>query len=94
MKAYVSRVSDMPDEEVFRRSERASWSVRRREVVEAYATHIRCPHRHKKATSYEKDWSWFLEDEDSLVHNKPACYWCGCKVPDYIQAMVRLYNGR
>ncbi len=73
------------DKQLFRRTKFASWSVRISsygidDTYAVYGHHHRCPYTEKIKAS----WSWFLED--------PAeCYNCKTKVPDYIQALVRLY---
>ncbi len=85
-----------PDQEIFRRSKHSRWSVRSEEYnpptgIESYASHRRCPQtrdssRIRMSMRVNKNWSWFVEDS-------PVCYGCGCAVPDYIQALVRLQMG-
>ncbi len=76
--------------EVFKRSKRSRWSVRIDEPTptsngEAYGHHSRCP----SSRHVNNRWSWFLEDE-----GRATCYECNAAVPDYIQCLVRLYEGR
>ena len=84
-----------PDQEIFRRSKHSRWSVRSEEYtmptgLETYASHHRCPQTSKakigERTRVKNNWSWFVDDS-------PVCYGCGCAVPDYIQALVRLQMG-
>ena len=79
------------NKEIFRKSPKARWSVRvfmpRDGPIEAYAYHHRC----NNETKNKGEWSWFVSD--CYTGDEPAvCYDCRCPVPDYIQAIVRLYE--
>ena len=83
------------DNTLFKRSKRSAWEVRLYSVTldksEAYAAHIRCSKikKHNKTESCYL-WSWFIDDMD--CEDNPRCYSCDCLVPDYIQALVRMYE--
>ena len=83
------------DREVYRRTKYARWSVRvwkpKNSPPEAYGCHHRCPRYNDESREYTESWSWFVED--SFDDDKPECYGCSVKVPDYIQTIVRLYEG-
>ena len=79
------------DTELFRRTKYASWSIGRTQYGdvmnhddETYAHHNGCKVRNENDSSR---WSWFIGEDD-------GCYNCHAKVPDYIQALVRLNEGR
>ncbi len=77
------------DTELFRRTKRASWSIR---VTgdqgdtgdDVYAYHHTCK---STKTSDPSPWSWFRGEGAN-------CFNCDAKVPDYIQALIRLYAGK
>ena len=74
-------------EELFRRTKRASWSINICHFGDGdsqmYATHHGCTE-----TYVSRDiWSW-LNGEGN------QCYNCDTKVPNYIQALIKLYEGQ
>ena len=76
------------DTELFRRTKRASWSLRLSDneetAEEVYAYHHTCK---STKTSDPSPWSWLREEV-------PDCFNCDAKVPEYIQALIRLYVGK
>ncbi|KKK70447.1 hypothetical protein LCGC14_2923860 [marine sediment metagenome] len=81
----------MEGKELFRRTKNASWSIRRTQYGErdnddddTYAYHNGCKLFSEMGST---PWSWFIGEKD-------GCYNCHAKVPDYIQALVRLYEGK
>ena len=81
----------MKDKKIFMRTKYARWAVMYTEQTdvenEVYAAHLRCGVLDRDTFPAVK-WSWFAGDAI------PECYGCGCAVPEYIQALVRLYLGR
>ncbi len=83
----------MKDKKIFTRTKYAQWAVMRTLIEtgdvdnEVYAAHLRCSLVDKDAFAANR-WSWFVGDA------RPECYGCGTSVPEYIQALVRLYLGR
>ena len=82
----------MKDKKVFTRTKYARWAVMKTNIEtgdvdnDVYAAHLRCGT--VNYTFAANKWSWFAND------SIPECYGCGARVPEYIQALVRLYLGR
>ena len=79
------------DKQLFRRTKYASWSVKRTQYDEydnddddTYAYHNGCKVHREEGSS---PWSWFVGESG-------VCFNCKTKVPEYIQALVRLIEGR
>ncbi len=84
----------MLDTELYRRTKYAAWSIRagsgeiqNKDTV--YARHYKCNSTKNPAAS---KYSWFVDDEGN-ENGKAMCYLCCCPVPEYIQALLRLYIG-
>ena len=85
------------DQEVFRRSKHARWSVRVYDFAgldpEAYAYHTRC---HRSQSMAIARVSWSIDRQAGVpeynIDEAPHCNGCGAKVPEYIQALVALYE--
>lgn len=76
---------------LFRQTKDSRWEVMRDTLPgnnEAYAWHRRC------GGSVGAKWSWLLDDYDPEDDGKAKCYGCGTEVPAYIQAIIRLYEGK
>ena len=84
----------MRDKTVFKRTQRAAWSVRFNSTssVGAYAYHDRCRHAPFNG-GFIRLCSWFISDTPSEMGYN-LCHSCYMTVPDYIQTVVRLYEGR
>ncbi len=82
------------DKELFRRTKYASWKIMqdKHNDGETYAYHVRCPIVKAKKLRMT-DCSWYISDNYNN-DTEPVCYACGYDVPDYIQALIRLYEGR
>ena len=84
----------MKDKKIFTRTKYARWAVMRTLIEigdvdnEVYAAHLRCGTLNRNDAFAANKWSWFANDAI------PECYGCGTRVPEYIQALVRLYLGR
>ncbi len=77
------------DKELFRRTKDASWSIMVYRYGDGFAgAETVYGHHHGcfKGTTKAAQ-SWFIGDDG-------WCYNCKVKVPDYIQALIRLYEGR
>ncbi len=81
---------------VFKKSKHSRWAVRKyigeSGHMELYGCHVRCARRDPGFVNVrgdEQEWSWFKNDTtDDSTHEE--CYYCGSKVPEYIQALVQL----
>lgn len=84
------------DKILFKRSKTASWDIRvyDKDNDEAYGNHITCPLTSYEATNPEQIkkaksmWSWLVDDDNNV------CWGCGGHVPDYIQALIRMYENK
>ena len=84
----------MDDKEVFRRTKYASWSVRSHTAlpIHTYAYHNRCK-LGRFYRGYARLCTWRISDVSTdMGYN--VCRSCYITVPDYIQSLVRLYEGR
>ena len=99
MSALLSAIEQlggvMADVELFRRTKHAVWSIRNSNldhvtnINSVYAKHYGCNDDHNSETS---QYAWFADD-DLSTRDRAECYQCACPVPEYIQALLRLYIG-
>ena len=84
----------MDNKEVFKRTKYAAWSVRAHTAlpIHTYAYHNRCK-LVPFTRGYSRLCSWRISDEPTdMGYN--VCHSCYMTVPDYIQSIVRLHEGR
>ena len=78
------------DRELFRRTKYASWTVRSSDDGDGSENDVYAYHRVCKCNNERTEpspWSWFIGEQN-------GCFNCDVKVPEYIQALIRLYVGR
>ena len=84
------------DKEIFRKTKSSRWSVMLYITYDndlmTYGRHRRCAQNSKRPYSPETTKRSWFSDDTLNPKGRAICYGCGCNVPDYIQAIIRLYG--